>query len=160
MLSLTLYARLSIFTGSFQLHHAIRAIRFSQSSHAGLMKNFLRDFSLIPTSIVQFHRHLATAYKKNGHLSSVKRTSRLFSQLTYGQAVWSRLEINAVFSQRRWNLILSPFLFFRITPTEWWRIINAKMFSWIVFSLRLNHKSPTTNGGFYEERRDATCFVR
>ncbi len=116
MLSLTLYASLSIFTGSFQLHHAIRAIRFSQSSYADLMKNFLLDCFLILTSIAHLHRHLARTPRKIGTLFSVKHMSRLFSQPTYIQAVWSRPEISGAFSSRRWNLVLSPFLFYQNSP--------------------------------------------
>lgn len=139
MVSLTLWASLSIFTGAFQLHHAIRAIRFSQSSHADLMKDFLLDFSLILTSIAHLHRHLARTSRKIGTLFSVKHMSKLFSQPTYIQAVWSRPEISGAFSSRRWNTYLSPFLFFRITPTECGSTNDAKKFSCIVFSFKLNH---------------------
>jgi len=118
MLSLTLHATLSIFTGSFQLHHSIRAIRFSQSSHTDFMKNFLLDCFLILTSINHLHRHSSRTSRKIGTLCSEKQLSKLFSRPTNNHAVWSRPEISGAFSSRRWNTNLSPFLFFRITPTE------------------------------------------
>jgi hypothetical protein len=114
MLSLTLHATLSIFTGSFQHHLAIRAIRFSQSSHADFMKNFPLDCLLIITSMNHLHRHRSRTPVKIETLYSEKQLSRLFNQPIYIQAMWSRPEISGAFSSRRWNIFPPPFLCMRV----------------------------------------------